>query len=152
MNDGQNLLENDLVVDSETASHLKESAVWGKFLGVLGFIYSTIIICCGIYAGYKISSYGRHYSIGGSRAIEGGTTALIYIAAGLIFFLMSLYLFRFATKTKIAITTSTQAELNAGVKNLKIYFRFAGIVSIIMLVLTMLALIGLFMAATYSRY
>ena len=152
MSNDQNLLDTDLVIDSTATSHLKESAVWGKFLGVIGFIFSSIIAVVGMIAGFSISRLGSSYSGRRLHLAEGGGVLLMYLAGAGILFFMSLYLFRFAQKTKMAITTDNQENITEACKNLKLYFRFAGIISIISVVLTILSVIGMVMAASYSRY
>ena len=36
-----NLLENELLIDSVSQFHLKETAMWAKFLAIAGFIISS---------------------------------------------------------------------------------------------------------------
>ncbi len=148
----ENLITSDLVIDNVATGHLKECATWGKFLGVMGFVISSIITIMGIAAGFSISRLGSSYSGRRLRLAEGGGVALLYLAGATILFFMSLYLFRFAQKTKMAITTDNQENITEACKNLKLYFRFAGIISIISVVLTILSVIGMVMAASYSRY
>ena len=56
----QNLLETDLVIDSAAGSHLKESAAWGKFLGITGFVISSIVAVIGMAAGFSVSRLGSY--------------------------------------------------------------------------------------------
>lgn len=148
----ENLITSDLVIDNVAIGHLKESATWGKFLGVMGFIFSNIIAVIGIAAGFSISRLGSSYSGRRLRLAEGGGVTLLYLAGAVILFFMSLYLFRFAQKIKTAIATGNLENITEACKNLKLYFRFAGIISIISVVLTILSVIGMVMAASYSRY
>jgi len=39
----QNLIETDLIIDSAISMHLRETAVWGKFLSIIGFVYCGLV-------------------------------------------------------------------------------------------------------------
>ena len=46
----QNLIETDLIIDSAISMHLRETAVWGKFLSIIGFVYCGLIALGAIFA------------------------------------------------------------------------------------------------------
>jgi Family of unknown function (DUF5362) len=152
MNSEHHLLQNDLVIDEDAIGHLKEASVWGKFLGILGFVYSAVIALSGILAGLIFSGIWSSYSRRSARIMEGSVMALIYLLGATIIFFMSLYLFRFAKKIQVSLVFNNQEGLSDAFRNLKLYFRFAGIISIITLVLTVFAVVGLLLAAAFSRY
>ena len=149
MSHEQNLLDNCLMLDSVAAGHLKESAGWGKFLAIIGFIFSSIIAVIGMFTGFSISRLGSSYSGRRLHIAEAGNVLLLYPAGAGFLFFMSLYLFRFAQK-KAALSSDNQESTTEACKNLKIYFRFAGITSIIAIVIAILSVIGFVMAATFS--
>ena len=92
-----------------------------------------------------------NYSKGSEGLLAGGSVAVIYLAmAGVVFF-MSMYLFRFAKKTQAALQTNDQVNLTESFKNLKIYFRFAGIITVTALIFVVLGLIGILPATAFSR-
>ena len=152
MNMENNLLQNDLVIDDTAIGHLKESLIWGKFLGIMGFVYSAVIAVSGIFTGIIFSGIWNNHSRRNTRIMEGSITAFIYLAAATVIFFMSLYLFRFAKTIQISIFSNNQESLSNAIRNLKLYFRFAGIISIIALALTVLAVVGMLIAATFSSY
>ena len=47
----QNYLSNELTVDAVAYEHLKETAMWGKFLGITGMLFSILLIGFGFFAG-----------------------------------------------------------------------------------------------------
>jgi len=146
------LLATELTTDKSSQQHLKESAAWGKFLSVTGYIFSGIIASAGIIGGITlVNVYGNHHNNKTGRLIEGGTLILLYLLGAVIIFCMSLFLYRFAKKAASAAITHDQQELTDSLKNLKLYFRFAGVVSIITLLLTILAIAGIMMASNFSR-
>ncbi len=150
MNDLPNLIENDLVIDNVSRGHLAETATWGKFLGIVGFVYSLLVAVGAIFAGSILTKLSGGIESSGERMLAGGSVAIIYLVlAGVIFF-MSLYLFRFSKNIQLALLTNDQPSLATSLKNLKIYFRFAGIITAIALIFTFLGVIGVMLASAFG--
>jgi len=59
-----------------------------------------------------------------------------------LWFIPNLYLFRFASKIQQAVRLSESLQVGEGLKNLKSYFKFLGILFIIVLCFYALAFIG----------
>jgi Family of unknown function (DUF5362) len=151
MDNNQNLIETDLLIDSAISMHLKETAVWGKFLSVIGFIYSGLIAVGAIFA---VSMFAKitGNSVGRSSGLMAGVgVSIVYLTIAGVLFFMSLYLYRFAKHTQAAIKANDQETLTISFKNLKIYFRFAGIITVIALIFTVLGFIGIMVAASFGR-
>ena len=147
----QNLIETDLLVDSTIHVHLKETAAWGKFLGGIGFVYSLLIAAVAVFAGSVLAKLSGNYTRRSENVLAGGGVAIFYLAiAGVVFF-MSMFLFKFSKKTSVALQTNDQLVLTDAFKSLKIYFRFAGIITVITLLFTVLGVIGILMASAFSR-
>ncbi|MEO6230390.1 MAG: DUF5362 family protein [Ferruginibacter sp.] len=150
MNDLPNLIENDLVIDNASRGHLSETATWGKFLGIVGFVYSLLVAVAAIFAGSILAKLSGGIESSGERMLAGGSVAIVYLVlAGVIFF-MSLYLFRFSKNIQLALLTNDQPSLTNSLKNLKVYFRFAGIITAIALIFTFLGVIGLMLASAFG--
>ena len=75
----------------------------------------------------------------------GAVMAFYYIVIALIYFFPCLFLFRFATKMKVALASNDQETLNTSFQNLKATFRYMGIVTIVMLVFFLLAFLVAFL-------
>ncbi|MEO6723614.1 MAG: DUF5362 family protein [Ferruginibacter sp.] len=147
----QNLLDTDLLIDPIAKTHLKDTAKWAKFLGIVGFIYGALIAIAAIFSGSLIAGMSGNYNRSSGGLMAGGGVAIVYLVFASVVFFMSYYLFRFAQKTQVALQTNDQPVLNESFKNLKIYFRLAGIVTIIAIVFSILAVIGIIFAATFTR-
>lgn len=146
-----NLIETDLIVDSAIHAHLKETAVWGKFLGVIGFIYSGIVVIGAVFAASMFAKLTGNASGSSNGLMAGGMIGVVYLGlAGIVFF-MSLYLFRFAKNTQVALKSNDQEMLVASFQHLKVYFRFAGIITVIALIITVLGIMGFMLATAFSR-
>jgi Family of unknown function (DUF5362) len=151
MENDQDLIETDLIIDSGINLHLKETAAWGKFLAVAGFIYSGFIAIVAIYSASVLTKLSGNYGRSSNRVLTEGAVAILYLAFAGIAFFMSVNLFRFAKKTQAALQANDQVHLEDAFKHLKIYFRFAGIITVIGLIFSVLGVIGIMMTAAFTR-
>ena len=154
METNENLLNNDLQIDSIAYTHLKETAMWARFLGIVGFVLSALLVIVAIFAGAFIGKMMQvsPYNNGGAAATLGaGFFTVLYLIIAAIAFVMSLLIYRFGTRTRNALLTTDQASLNAGFGSLKIVFRVYGIIMIIYLAIIAIALVAGIAAAVFSR-
>lgn len=128
----------ELQIDQQVSSYLSETAKWGKFLAIMGFIGCGILVLVGIFAGSLMASLS---SIEGA-AIGTSFLMVIYILLALLYFFPCLYLFNFASKMQKAIRSNDQIQLTESFKNLKSCYKFMGILMIVILAIYALAFIG----------
>lgn len=139
-----------LNIDDPIRNHLFETARWGRFLAIIGFIVCGLLVVLGIYfvtsvntspGGYR----GRYDMYDQGSAFEGlGTMmAVVYVLMALLYFFPCLFLLRFSGKMKAALAANDQAQLTSSFQNLKVLFRYIGILTIIVLAIYALALIGM---------
>jgi hypothetical protein len=147
-----NLLENELFIDNVAQVHLKETAMWAKFLAVAGFVISALIAIGAIFAGTMFNKLTAGMPGGqGAGMMTGGVIMVMYLLIAAVAFFMALFLFRFGVKMKASLITSDQETLNLSFQNLKIYYRFAGIITIICMVFILLALLVGVVAAAFAH-
>src|SRR5436190_20909621 len=119
MENNQNLLTAELQVDSIAHSYLKETARWANFLAILGFIICAFIVLVALFAGALLSNLGGA-GLGSAQSVLGtGLISGIYIIIAVIYFILSLLLFRFASKMKTALQVNDQENFNLALHNLK---------------------------------
>lgn len=153
MEQNQNTSLFGLGIDPTSKAHLAEGARWARFLAIVGFVMCGLLALGGIFAGSIFSSMSGRYSdeFGGAYRVGGGLGAMmsvIYIGIAILYFFPCLFLFRFANYMKAALATDQQNTLNSSFQNLKIMFRYVGIVTIILLCLyALIILIGIAGAA-----
>jgi len=144
-----------LTIDANSKTHLGEAARWAKFLAVVGFVVCALIVLIGIFAGSFMGMMGSRY--GGedfgdanmSIAGLGPMLSVLYIGIAFLYFFPCLFLFRFATHMKKALAGGEQETLNKSFQNLKIMFRFVGILTIIILTIyAIILLMAIIMGAT----
>ena len=138
-------------IDQSSKAHLWEAAKWAKFLAIMGFIMCGLAILFGIFMGTIYSSIMRNYDdYGGASAYADGMGVfmiIVYVAIAVIYFFPCLFLLRFANHMKNALNTDDQGTLNTSFQNLKIMFRYVGIVTIIFISLYILFILYMLLIA-----
>lgn len=137
----------ELQIDQPVTNYLSETAKWGKFLAIMGFIGCGLLLLVGIFAGSLMASLS---SIEGAGMSSTFLMAL-YIGIALLYFFPCLYLFNFASKMQKALRSNDQIQLTESFKNLKSCYKFMGILMIIILALYALIFIGGIIFAAMSR-
>ena len=144
-----------LTIDANSKSHLGEAARWAKFLAIVGFVVCALVVLVGIFAGSFLGMMGNRYGgedFGDSNMSITGLGPMLsvfYIGMALLYFFPCLFLFRFATHMKKALAGGEQEILNKSFQNLKIMFRFVGILTIIILTIyAIIILMAIIMGAT----
>jgi len=122
-------------------SYLKESAKWGRFLSILGFILSGLMILASLFMMTAFSSFPGGADFGPMGALPGVAMGLIYILIALLYLLPSLFLFRFSKNTLQAINSSNSSQITTAFKNLKSMFKFMGIAAILFIGLYVIGII-----------
>ena len=120
--------------------YLKETGRWSKFLGVFMLVAAILMIVIGIGVvavsgtdAAKTSGLPTFYFI-----LEG----LILLAMGIIYIFPSLYLIRSGRSLKKAFALQDKAELETGLKNVKSFYKFNGIMAIAGLAFSAAAIIA----------
>lgn len=135
------LLDVNLTIDTQSDRSLRETAKWNKFLAILGFILGGFFILAGVFA-----AAGRSFSVGSEAMLAFGSNIIVLIFLlifGSLFILPNIFRFRFASQAIQALDANDQVLLTSSLNNLKIFYRFYGILTIIMIAFYML---GIFFA------
>ncbi|HMG66365.1 MAG TPA: DUF5362 family protein [Chitinophagaceae bacterium] len=132
-----------LTIDPVIKSHLSETARWGKFLSIIGFICCFLIVIGGIFLVTAFNSVDRNYGFSENAALSnmGPAIAVVYIIIAVLYFFPCLFLLRFSNKMKTALAADNQEELAVSFQNLKVLFRYVGILTIIVLSIYLLAFV-----------
>lgn len=126
-----------LQLDEAIQSYFYNSARWGKFLAIMGFIGTGLIVLLGLFmmlGGLSTGNLGL--------SIAGPAMSLVYFLIAAIYFVPSYFLYKFSRKAMYALKQTDQDELVLSFKNLNSYFQFIGILMII--VISLYALIIIF--------
>jgi hypothetical protein len=134
----------ELQIDGDSQAHLRESAKWGKFLSIMGFIFCGLFVLAGIFAGTIFASLGDQYGTSTSPmpgSFMGGLMTAVYIILALVYFFPCLFLFRYSGRMQVALRNNDQLQLNTAFANLRSLFKFLGILTIIVLAFYVIALL-----------
>jgi hypothetical protein len=135
----------DLHLDQQSVNYLSEAARWSRLLSIVGFIYCGLMAVCGLFMGSMMTRIMSASMGTDTAAMSGISTAFIsffIIFMALILFFPSWYLYNFSTKIRRAIQNNDQVILADSLKNLKSFFKFYGVLVIIVLSFYALALIS----------
>ena len=147
----QNITPNNLAlhVDNGNIPYLAEAAKWAKFLAILGFIVCALILIVAVFAGPMLSTAFSQLEpqATGISAMSGTVIIIYYVIIAALYFFPCLYLFNFASKMQAAIRNNDQVYLNNSFRNIKSFFKFWGILTVIFLCI---AVIGIIFAVVFA--
>jgi hypothetical protein len=124
-----------LIIDQTTKTFLHETAKWGKFLAIIGFVFCGFIVIVALFlffAGGSITSAFK----GMNTALAGAATGFvgfIYLLLALIYYFPSKYLFDFSVYINQAIALEDQESLNYAFERMKSLYKFWAILMIVLL-------------------
>lgn len=137
-----------LSIDQTSRTHLGEAARWARFLSIVGFIFLGLFALLMIFGGAYLSKlfsqqYGDFDNETGGAFQTTMTIGIIayYLVVFLLVFFAYLFLYRFSTNLKKALASNDQETLNRSFQNLKILYRYWGILTIIGLVFFTIAVL-----------
>lgn len=127
-------MENEeMVLTATIKQFLSQTARWSRFLGIVGFVFSGMIL---------LSAMGDNNAE--ATAMLGISTSIlpvIYFLMGLFYLVPSYFLFQFGTKTRAALEANDQEGLTQGMQNLRSMFTFFGVSTALILVFYLITLI-----------
>jgi hypothetical protein len=140
----ENSLENKKVeIGQEALGYFDTTRKWTMFFAILGFIFLGLMIVGGLVAGTLIRKFtsgmsGMEGMEGmGSMGAAGGMASILMIIVMLITavicFFPLFYLLKFSQHAKRAVATGDANEMTLAFKNIKSYWKYLGIFTIIMI-------------------
>lgn len=115
-------------------SVLRETAKWAKFLAIVGFVMVGLMVLGVITILFAFSNTPQS-SILGQGIYQGLSVfgAIFYLIIAAIVFFPYLYLYRFSVKMQSALKENNEAVLLQSFENHKSYYKFMGIMTLIMI-------------------
>jgi heme/copper-type cytochrome/quinol oxidase subunit 2 len=144
----------ELQLDQPSINYLNEACRWSRFLSIIGFIYCGLMVIAGLFFGSLMGRLIPAMSgdAGMPAMISGGFFSFFFILMSLIMFFPAFYLYNFSTKMRRALNNNDQPLLTDSLKNLKSFFKFYGIIVIIVLSFYALALVAGIIGAMVGRH
>lgn len=131
----------EMALNEQSKSYLKETARWGHFLAIVGFILGGLILMGGL-AFTLLGSTAFGELLGSGKGFVGTIIGIVYILLGAMYFYPSIKLLRFATGMTKGLLHTDQELVTTSFGNLKSVFRFYGILTIVVLGLYALVFVG----------
>jgi hypothetical protein len=116
---------------TESAAYLLKAAKWGKFLAILGFIVTALLVLFGILLSFIIGMLPEE-SVP-SLPFPAGVISIIYILIAAIYIAPVLFLNSFCNNAIKAVNLGNTERLTDSIRNLKNLFVFVGISTIVLL-------------------
>lgn len=116
-------LEDQLNISTSLRNSLDTMVYWGKFLAVLGYIFLGLIVI-----GFLVMISNSYY-----RDSELVGVIVGYIIVIALYYLPTSFLYKFSVKTRNALNSDSQEDIEEGLNNLSYLFKFWGICTIVIL-------------------
>jgi cell division protein FtsX len=141
-----------IILLEDAQYYLITAGKWARFLGVMGFIGTAIMVIMILFIGTFMTALFSFSPLGKAMAPMRLMT-VVYIPGAVVYFFASLYLYRFGSKVRDGVELGSSAAVTDGLGNLKSLFKLLAITTIVGLVLYALIAIGfmLFMSAMTHR-
>lgn len=119
-------------LSEDAQGFLKETAKWGYFLSILGFISLGLMVLLAVFIGTIFSALSSFSSgMNPMMGIGSGFFSAIYLFMAALYFFPIYYLFQFSSNTKKAFKNNDNDLLTASFGYLKSHYKFIGITAIV---------------------
>jgi hypothetical protein len=130
-----------LWISEDVRSYIYEAAKWTKFLAIVGFVFTALIAISAFSAGAVLNSLAMLSPNNPLVKMGSAAITIIYLLIALLYFYPSFLLFRFSTAANQAVLYADQASLSAAMGKLKSFFKFWGILTIVLIIFYILAIV-----------
>lgn len=144
--DSNMVRENTSFITGEVKSYLLETAKWGKFLAITGYVGIGLILLMAI----GVMAMGSVSELVPGMGMNMGAFGLVYVVIAAFYFFPVYYLHQFSLKIREGLTSQDAESVTLAFQNLKSLFKFMGIFTIVILSIYALLLIGGVLAAMAS--
>jgi MFS-type transporter involved in bile tolerance (Atg22 family) len=130
-----------LNIDANVAATLRSAASWAKVFAIIGFIWAILLIVLGFLM-QNYSSRVNYYDGGGgmNTGMVGTAGMVVYIIAGVICLISSIFALNCGNKISAALRTNDQNALREGFAGARNYFALWAICLIIGLIFAAIGL------------
>lgn len=133
----------------ESINYLLKAAKWGKFLAILGFIVSGLLIAGGIMMSFALNMVSDEM-IPLNMPFSPVFLSIFYILIAGIYLIPVIFLNSFSNNIIKAVNLSSTENMTVALKNLKNLFVFVGVATVVLLALYTIILIVVGTAAIFS--
>jgi NADH:ubiquinone oxidoreductase subunit 5 (subunit L)/multisubunit Na+/H+ antiporter MnhA subunit len=126
-----------LQLTENSKEYLRTTAKWTKFMAVISFIGIGFLALSGLIL--TLTGFFIPYdTLNGMMLFPLGITGVIYFILSLVIIIPTLYLYRFSQKTIESLESNNSETLESAIENMKSYWKFNGILTIVSIALCVL--------------
>lgn len=126
-----------VLLNKEALKALSETRKWTNFFSILGIIGIALFLVAAVIMAFVLPSMNEEAGQNYSPVFIG----LLYLVFAALYLLPIIYLFRFGSMMRKAISESSDQLMGAAFKYLSLHFRTIGIITIVVISLYILAII-----------
>jgi hypothetical protein len=130
-------------LNSTAQQYLNQTRPWVRFLSVLVFISSGFMVLAGI--GMILAGIVGGAALSRTNPVGGPAVMIVsgffYFILAILYIAPGIFLSRYASAIKLLETTPSPEALELALKNQKSFWRFVGIITLIFLILTVVAIV-----------
>lgn len=130
-----------LYVDNTGQQYLKETAKWARFLAIVGFVLTGVIVLAALFAGSLLGALSASAPELAFFPTAGITITYLFVAG--LYFFPCLFLLQSSSKLTQALQSGSNEDLTLAFEKLKNFFRFVGIMTLVIISLYALMLVFL---------
>lgn len=150
----------ELSIDHESTQHLMETARWGKFMAIAGFIGCGLMVVFAFVFGAILSHtlatrtplYSRDPTASAFGYLGGAAIGMVYAVFAAIAFFPFLFLYKFSVRMKTALNTNDQVMLNQSLNAQRLLFRYVGVITIIGLAMDVIGILMIGVTALVAGF
>ncbi len=129
----QNYENGQIELSNQAIDYIRESAKWGTFLSIVGFIFIGLLVIIALFVGVFFSAMGSDIPGTEDLAMMGPLLTVFYLILAGLYLYPTLKLYQFSNKAKKAIANNNSVTMTESLGNLKSMFKFMGIMTIVIL-------------------
>lgn len=133
----------ELQLNTTSLGFLRETAKWANFIAIMGFIGMGFMLLGAVAIAIMPTMSGAGMGMLGPMQ---GIMSAMYVILALLYFFPVYYLYKFASRMKLALNSKSTEELTGALENLKSHYKFLGIMIVVMIVMYILAIFGVIIA------
>lgn len=123
-------------ITSQMISSLRSTRPWTKFLAILGFIGAGLFVVIGLLLMFVKNVFPP------ANNAPTFIMGFLYIIFSSFYFFPSFYLFKYSSSVHRFLTTSRENEMESALSYQKSFWRFLGIMTLVMLVIGLLGIVA----------
>lgn len=134
-----------LLVTEDVRSYIYETAKWTKFLSIVGFIITGLMVMVAFSANAILQSMSEIPAYQGLAGMGSGIITFFYLLIALVYFYPSYLMYKFSSSAKTAVLYGNQESFSIAMSKMKSIFKFWAILTIIIIVMyvLMIVLVGI---------